>query len=161
MQNIPSWLESLNIDIDPTAPLSNEDTVRLLMGYCDHRITENNREERTFTKEMLTPVIQSLGDVAKAFRVHADATETKIGDLSLKINSISIYFEEIIKNLKGGLHDIFFQIGSDMRKIITDIKSCKFCAESSSSQAMTDNQGHKTLIHLLPHHLKQNKLKNM
>ena len=143
MSNIPPWFKSLNID--PAAPVSTIDVARIAMSYCDHRIQENNMEERLRTGEELKSIISTLGSLAKAFRVNTDAHEASIADLSLKINSISIYFEQLLSSLKSGLHDAFFRIGSDMRQVFAKLSSGHFC--DNTSQDPNNLNNHETLNH--------------
>ena len=143
MSNIPPWFKSLNID--PAAPVSTIDVARIAMSYCDHRIQENNMEERLRTGEELKSIISTLGSLAKAFRVNTDAHEASIADLSLKINSISIYFEQLLSSLKSGLHDAFFRIGSDMRQVFAKLSSGHFC--DNTSQDPNNLNNHDTLNH--------------
>ena len=133
MKDIPPWLQSMNFD--PKAPLSSLETAQILMKYTDHRINENNIEERLHTDNKLKSIIDTLGSLARAFRVTTDTHETMISDLSLKINTVSDYLEHIIVSLKAGLHEAFFRIGADIRQIITNISS------SFNSRSMNHNIG--------------------
>ena len=139
--NIPPWLKSLNID--PTAPLSSLDVARILMNYCDHRIEENNAEERYRIDEELKAIINTLGSLAKTFRAHADSTDTVLADIALKMNTFSLYFEQLLNNIKSGLHDAFFKVGSDMRKVFCSIKSLGSHENHSSTES---NHIHENLV---------------
>lgn len=140
MSNTPPWLQSLNID--PDTPLSTIDVARILLKYCDQRIQENNIEERNHTNEKMKLLSSALGSVARTVRDNADATETILADLSLKINTFSLYFEQLMNNLKSGLHHVFFQIGSDMRQvwshIFTDNTSGQSSSETQESHPQAD-----------------------
>ena len=139
MSDIPPWIQSMGI-VDLTAPLSNLDVAKILMKYIDHRIDENNIEERLHTDDKLKSIIDTLASLAKAFRVTTDTHETMISDLSLKINTVSVYFEHLIANLRSGLHEAFSRIGADIKQIITKI--------SSSTSQSKDNMNHNIVNQL-------------
>ena len=117
MVDIPPWLQGL--DVDPSAPLSNEDLVKVFTKYCDHQIKENNRLERELTNDKLKLVIDELGSV----KTCTDAHETMITELALKINTFNMYFEQLIHNLQVGLHDAFFRVGSHMQQVFSKLLS--------------------------------------
>ena len=146
MDNIPPWFASL--DIDPKTPLSGIDIARVLMSYCDHRINENNLEERSHTNEKVKVVISKLGTMSDTFTSHIKSHETMLNDLSVKINTFGLYFEHLMNNLKSGLHQVFFSIGSDIRQVRSYFLPRNFSDQTPKSTSTSSN--HTELNHV-PH----------
>ena len=146
MENIPPWFASLNID--PKTPLSGIDIARVLMSYCDHRINENNLEERSHTNEKVKVVISKIGTMSDTFTKHIKAHETMLNDLTVKINTFSLYFEHLMNNLKSGLHEVFFSIGTDIRQVRSYFLPRNFSDQTPKSTSTSSN--HTELNHV-PH----------
>ena len=89
--------------------------------YCQEQIDKNNKEERELTNAKIIKVINSLNDNTEAIRKH----NTILEDLDLKIETFSLYHEQIGFNLKSGLQGILSDIEGDMRSVLSEIQSCR------------------------------------
>ena len=65
-----------------------------------------------------------------------------IADLSLKINTFSLYFEQLLNNLKNGLHDTFHRIGNDMRQIFNNRHFYSSNLDALTENTPTDSSSH-------------------
>ena len=90
----------------------------------DIKINANNIDERDHTNEKLKLVLAKIESIEETFKTRADSHETMLTELELKVNTFSIYFEQLLHSLKDGLHKVFFRIGSDMKQLFTKTSSC-------------------------------------
>jgi hypothetical protein len=117
--------------MDPTAPLSNEDLVRLLMQRCDVKSEDNVKYERELTNEKVKMVLIHLNErfdaVNDDIRNHETAHAKETAELDLKIDTISTYHELLLSNLKTGIKDALLLIEKDMNTVWNKTKSCDSC----------------------------------
>ena len=115
--------------IDPVAPLSNEDLVRLLMHRC-----ENVKYERELTNDKVKMILIHLNERFDAVNNEIRNRETvhakEAAELDLKIDTISTYHELLLSNLKTGIKDALLLIEKDMNTVWNKTKSCDSCARN-------------------------------
>ena len=121
--------------LDPKAPLSNLDLAKHLMKYCRDNVDESAKVEREHANDKLKVVIDGLSSLAKALNISKDAQEDKVGDLEMKINTLSSYLEEHIFSLRTSLHNL------NERHVCP----CTLCGKSFTSPGEIQE-------HLLSHH---------
>ena len=99
-------------DIDPKAPLSNEDLVRVLTWYChdicNKIVDENLKLERELCNDKIKKVIEGFRIIAGTFNnPHAVLTQ-RLSDLELKVDTLSSYQEHVIYDLRESIEKLEF-----------------------------------------------------
>ena len=107
--------------IDPVAPLSNEDLVRLIMHRCDVKSEDNVKYERELTNDKVKMILIHLNERFDAVNDEIRNRETvhakEAAELDLKIDTISTYHELLLSNLKTGIKDALLLIEKDMNTV--------------------------------------------
>ena len=136
-------------DIDPKAPLSSGDLVRLLLSHCNSNHEESRKAnlnieaELEHTDDKIKTVIigfgKQLSNVIEGINEQNSAQAKRIADLELKLETVSSYNQELLFSLKNGLHDVLLRIDSDMNSIWANLYSCGHCCNPSNSMSSLAN----------------------
>ena len=94
--------------------MSQVDLVILLTEYCNKVLASSLQSERKDTDNIIKTVIATVSDVTKSLVNQINSQEIKTADLSLKIDTVSTYFEKLFFNLKKGLQDTFATVQMDV-----------------------------------------------
>ena len=138
---------------DPKAIVTTKELVRSVFKFCGDQIGENikyfqeqmdknNKEERELTNAKIVKVIHALNDNTEAIREH----NRILKDLDLKIETFSLYHEQLGYNLKSGLQGTIHDIERDVKSVWSEIQSCKFSPSTfvQSQHVSTHMQNHHT-----------------
>ena len=153
-------LATLEHDVDRHAPLSGEALVSLLMEYCNKQIYENTKLERAYTKELIndkiavavtalaTKIGTTLAKINEVSETQAqksaeleaklanlDAIEEKLAEANLKLETYGLYHQNLLANLKSGLHDSLSQVEQDMKFLFITAHTCNICNRYCNSLA--------------------------
>ena len=130
---------------DLEATLIPEDLIRLLMHQCYELI----KEEREHTNIKIKKVFESLpmytqGIVDGLNQISTNheqkltdldlKTEKNIADVNLKVETISIYQEQLLFNLKTGLQSSLEKVEKDMKLLASQIFACNICGYNFANQ---------------------------
>ena len=126
--------------LDPSTTLSQLDVVNLLTVYCNKVVNSCLKSERNYIDEIIKIVIGKIGEVTEALLNLIKSQETKVIDIDLKIDTTCSYLEELLYNLKNGLHATFSLIQNDIEYLMTktDI-SCNLCGVMFRTQEHLNN----------------------
>ena len=106
---------------DPKAPLSMENFLNLLLNQCDLKIQNNNIIERDLTSDKIKLIVDHFNNrlckVNDDIDKLTDTIDVKVSAVDLKIDTISTYLEQLLYNLKHGLHDTFSLIQEDVKSV--------------------------------------------
>ena len=115
---------------------TSSDLIMLINRYCDRMMHENIKEEREHTNNKIKIVIKELSEISK----HVSKQDSKIEDMSLKIDTMFSYQEQLVFNLKAGLQDTLASVHEDIEHIQTKLEavekqittSCTICGKTFS-----------------------------
>ena len=132
--------------LDRSTILSQLDVVNLLTEYCNKVVNTCLKSERKETDDVIKVVIGKLGDVTEALTNLIKSQAGRVTDIDLKIDTTCSYLEQLLFNLKKGLHDTFSLIQNDMEHMMAKTNTfCNLCG------LMFRTKGHLS-NHTFTHH---------
>ena len=110
--------------IDPKTLLSNEDVIRLLIKNCHdtcnnivNETTKIEREQKLNNQENLVKRISDLEEqfdiTTRNIRVSVDTIEDVLANINLKTMTSSLYYEQLLYNLKHALYNTLSTLSTD------------------------------------------------
>ena len=104
-------------NIDPKAPLSNTDLLRLLFDHVNASIKDNNKLERQFIDDKIRDRIE---DVIKGFCKHVslrEVTDAQFSAHSKRLDEISLNVEKALSDLETKINDLKIQVQTDSHNL--------------------------------------------
>ena len=112
--------------LDPGKPLEMMDVVTLLMKNCGQNVNaerahtnEKFHLERVHVNEKIDQIISGVTDnltsMAKSLTTRSNDLNEKIADVELNLETVSLYQNQLLLNLKVGIQDTLQRIHHDVR----------------------------------------------
>ena len=127
-------------NVDPKAPLSSSDLLKLILNQCSTISQEWIKHERDFTDDKLKTVINGFADkinnlIDNVNRENSGLVD-KIRDLETKLDATNNFIEKKLAeadsgldNLRNSLFSTFNLIQTDMKYLYSETLMCHVCAQ--------------------------------
>ena len=156
-------------DLPPTQRLlTDAEVVHYLMKHTNETLKDERKhtkemikDESDFTDDKIKCVIQGLSDLATSVTNFQRANKSEIDDMNLKVETVTMYQQDLVFNLKSGLVDTFHLVQEDMRAVWSRLQSleeachprCTLCGEVFQSVG-------QLVEHAVSHHVSDTSLPN-
>ena len=154
-QSHQCWSLKEKMSVNPFALLSSEDFAQFLEVSCSKTTNALLKDERDHTNEKIKIVVQSLvqriDSLKNDYETKIDNLEKQVkellADVNLKTDTLSLYQNQLLFNLKGGIQGALAQVDEDIRVLSNEIRTCNICAKSFAT--LKDLQNHILCEHSL------------
>ena len=155
------WKSSLVFDlkqkmyIDPATLTNPEDFTRFLTIICGKTTDAFLKDERDHTNDKIRIVVHSFAEkiesLKKDYETKIDSLEKHVNELiteaNLKTDTLSVYQNQLLFNLKSGLQGALANVDQDIRVLSNEIRTCNICSKHFGT--LEDLQSHILYEHSL------------